>query len=1076
MDEQQFTIGMDQSIPSIEKKGVAEVLSTETISLQALRHTLRGLGSDEILEKFLPMLQDKDVDTANYIDFLELSQKVAPEHRQEFEEMLESYNRQRQQEIETRGIEGTRQKWKALYDKKLARVQKDRTRREGFAFQRTLSTLLFEWNELMYPIIKKELDLLNQIRKYPSVRSVPAELQQQMTDSITLAERFEYAPYLCGVRAESLAPITILEILRLNSTGGVSEGMRTARALLSVGKAVETEYRMTMAKHREREVLKGFNGADANPETIEQVKTAVKQSDLVATSTSWSPAVRARVGSFLVSVLLQVAKVPVEGKDPITGEIVKGEAPAFYHTYQYHNGSRLGVIKVHRVVGKKLSTDTLATVIQPQQLPMLVKPVPWSAFNKGGYLYTATKIMRTKDSPEQVAYLQAASKVGAFDKVYEGLNVLGSTAWTINRNVFQIILKVWNTGEEFLDIPKLVDPKPEFPPAPPRNADPAERTAYLRKCRQMVLENNALYAQRCDASYKIEIARAFLGERFYMPHNIDFRGRAYPLTPHLNHLGNDLARGLMKFWEGRELGEKGLDWLKIHCANLFGHNKVSLEDRKKFIDERMDLVLDSANHPLDGKGWWKEAESPWQTLAVCMEIRDALASGDPTKFCSRIPVHQDGSCNGLQHYAALGGDIEGAHEVNLTPSERPQDVYSRVLEIVKERIREDANKGDAAAKLVVDKLTRKVVKQTVMTHVYGVTFVGARKQIAGKLGEFDELDRRQLYSASAYVAGKVLGAVKSLFTCAHEIQDWLGENAARISKSVRLDVKPSSKKHNDYMSSVIWTTPLGLPIVQPYREESKHQVKTAMQSVFIADPYGLRTVNARKQRTAFPPNFVHSLDATHMLMSAIGCSKEGLTFAAVHDSYWTHAGTVDTMNKILRQSFIDLHKVDIVTKLKDEFIQRYRGLYQVVNISTETEVGKKILELHGKYSRDRFGRKRRLGVAELLEIEQERQEALKRGMDPAHYVTPVSVMEDLSDEELKRMTVEEPKRAMAFKSTEHEGSGADMFEQAEEVMDNERAKENTKSIVALVPLRIPDVPRRGNFDISQVSASEYFFS
>jgi DNA-directed RNA polymerase len=32
---------------------------------------------------------------------------------------------------------------------------------------------------------------------------------------------------------------------------------------------------------------------------------------------------------------------------------------------------------------------------------------------------------------------------------------------------------------------------------------------------------------------------------------------------------------------------------------------------------------------------------------------------------SHLHIHQDGSCNGLQHYAALGRDIEGAYQVNL---------------------------------------------------------------------------------------------------------------------------------------------------------------------------------------------------------------------------------------------------------------------------------------------------------------------------------------------------------------------------------------------------------------------------
>ena len=43
---------------------------------------------------------------------------------------------------------------------------------------------------------------------------------------------------------------------------------------------------------------------------------------------------------------------------------------------------------------------------------------------------------------------------------------------------------------------------------------------------------------------------------------------------------------------------------------------------------------------------------------------------------------QDGSCNGLQHYAALGRDKAGAQSVNLWPYDRPQDVYSDVCDLV----------------------------------------------------------------------------------------------------------------------------------------------------------------------------------------------------------------------------------------------------------------------------------------------------------------------------------------------------------------------------------------------------------
>ena len=74
-------------------------------------------------------------------------------------------------------------------------------------------------------------------------------------------------------------------------------------------------------------------------------------------------------------------------------------------------------------------------------------------------------------------------------------------------------------------------------------------------------------------------------------------------------------------------------------------------------------------------------------------------------------------------------------------------------------------------------------------------------------------------------------------------------------------------------------------------------------------------MNRVRQRAAFPPNYVHSLDASHMLMTAIEMDRRGLQFAAVHDSYWTHAGTVNDMNAVLRDQFVELYKKPLLEDL-----------------------------------------------------------------------------------------------------------------------------------------------------------------
>lgn len=343
---------------------------------------------------------------------------------------------------------------------------------------------------------------------------------------------------------------------------------------------------------------------------------------------------------------------------------------------------------------------------------------------------------------------------------------------------------------------------------------------------------------------------------------MDFRGRAYPVPPHLNHIGDDLSRGLLRFAEGKPLGERGWRWLKIHLANLYGYDKANFDDRERWVMERLDEIRDSAKNPMDGRRWWMGADDPWQCLAVCFEIVEALESGNPVTFVSSLPVHQDGTCNGLQHYAAMGGDSAGAAQVNLAPVEKPSDVYTFVKEKVELRVDADAEAGNELAKALQGKITRKVVKQTVMTTVYGVTFIGARDQILKQLEDRGDVPYNLCYKAAGYLARQVLDCIGDTFTGAKNIQNYLNLCARLISKSIsparfeqrvqeRAQLRLAKKKGNsakskktslftkykkEQMTSVIWTTALGLPIVQPYRKQARKQLCTGLQMVLITDP------------------------------------------------------------------------------------------------------------------------------------------------------------------------------------------------------------------------------------------------
>jgi|JI6StandDraft_1071083.scaffolds.fasta_scaffold02813_19 DNA-directed RNA polymerase len=151
--------------------------------------------------------------------------------------------------------------------------------------------------------------------------------------------------------------------------------------------------------------------------------------------------------------------------------------------------------------------------------------------------------------------------------------------------------------------------------------------------------------------------------------------------------------------------------------------------------------------------------------------------------------------------------------------------------------------------------------------------------------------------------------IKNLFDRAHNIKKWLIDCAGIIS---------------DTNNPVSWITPIGVPVIQPYRVESEtDQVRTAMHTIVVNKHNSKLPINKLRQKSAFPPNFVHSLDSTHMMYTAEQCYLEGITFAAVHDSYWTHAASVERMNVILREQFIRLHKEPLLENLRESFQRRY---------------------------------------------------------------------------------------------------------------------------------------------------------
>ena len=116
------------------------------------------------------------------------------------------------------------------------------------------------------------------------------------------------------------------------------------------------------------------------------------------------------------------------------------------------------------------------------------------------------------------------------------------------------------------------------------------------------------------------------------------------------------------------------------------------------------------------------------------------------------------------------------------------------------------------------------------------------------------------------------------------LQDWLTVAAGQVALTG---------------NCVDWVTPLELPVTQAYHRETVEEIRTPLQRIAVHNAYDTtQQPDLVKQKGGFPPNFVHSLDSCHMMLTSLFCQKQGITFASVHDSFWTHAADVDVMNKV----------------------------------------------------------------------------------------------------------------------------------------------------------------------------------
>jgi len=668
-----------------------------------------------------------------------------------------------------------------------------------------------------------------------------------------------------------------------------------ANTLSSIGGAL---YRLLLSKRKELKL----SGED--DDFLEELTKFIRANENAVGSVETK---EVHLGWFLFQAYLDVGVLALKLKQ---GKKKGSNSKKKKHT-SYH-------ITVSDLEGLHSIMDLVKTE-NVEMFPSPEAPAPWQS---GKFLH-ASGYAVIKKKPHKDAIAQV--KLGEMDYVLDALNKLGSTGWRINSFIFDVFKKSKvHQGNSPFKAMKEVDP---------------EKRASL------LIELQAIE----------KLAERNKERAFYHLYNCDFRGRIYPNTAFLHEQSSDNAKGLLLLDKPVPLGEEGLYWLLVHTANMFGNDKVSLDDRAQFVQDNWQTYMDYVADPFSNDDWMN-ADKPLCFLACCYElymlqnfVEEGLGTAE--EFPSCLPIYIDGSNNGVQHLAAMSKDEVVAPLVNLVPQELPGDVYMFIADktmvvvdaldkktpkkvsdrfdevfdklvelkddvakystnpstkLYKEsyaRLQEYKNQtyelkkgmGPIFWNRIKDRKTwRKTVKRPVMTLGYGGTAHGMVDMVEDDTRSLSNYLRDKDYSWSVFLGHLIYNTCKKELKGPAQMLDMF-ENLGMLQNE--------KEKHVAYKQVIT-----GFPFVQVYVETKTKQLELYYNDQLYRISVAIRKsedLNKSKQKQSTAPNIVHSVDAAHLTMVI---HEADYPVTVVHDSFGCHAGNMSHMFKHVRDQFVELYK------------------------------------------------------------------------------------------------------------------------------------------------------------------------
>lgn len=717
------------------------------------------------------------------------------------------------------------------------------------------------------------------------------------------------------------------------------EGIPITPMASAIGRTLEDEIRFGRIRDKEKEHFKkaiadNLNkraGASYKKAYMQAVETSMlEQGQLEDAWGTWSPTEAVHVGIKMLEIVIQSTQL-VELKR-------YGAGNAAADVEMVH----LSDFWVKKMAQRGFSIAGIAPVYQPCVVP----PKPWTGVVGGGYWAKGRR-------PLPLIRLGSKSAVARYEdvympEVYDAVNIIQNTPWKVNKKVLDVV----NMVEKLNNTP--IDDIPQMEPLKPEEyagETEEELKAWKKAAAGIYRREKARQSRRLSLSFIVNQANKFSQfKAIWFPYNMDWRGRVYAV-PMFNPQGNDMQKGLLTLAVGKPIGADGFKWLKVHGANCAGVDKVTFEERIKWVEDNHDNIMAAAKAPMDSIEWWGKLDSPFCFLAFCFEYAGVMHHG--LSYSCSLPIAFDGSCSGIQHFSAMLRDHIGGHAVNLTPSGKVQDIYRIVSDRIEEELKvllvngtdnemvthEDKKTGEITERLKLGTrelarqwltygMSRKVTKRSVMTLAYGSKEYGFADQVyedivmpaidSGSGAMFTEPSQ-----ASRFMAKMIWEAVSVTVVAAVDAMKWL-QGAAKL-----LAAEVKDKKTGEILKPCLpvhWVTPDGFPVWQEYRKKDTTRLNLMFLGSFNLQPTvnkgTKKELDKHKQESGISPNFVHSQDGSHLRKTVVHTHRKYgvMSFAVIHDSFGTIPADAEYLFRGVRETMVETYRDnDVLLDFYEQF-------------------------------------------------------------------------------------------------------------------------------------------------------------